>query len=144
MPTPWQPYREPLRTTLLRTTIIAAVAGAVLSLASGGRLRWPLATLLLFWFSFGGHWVELWYLNWLRPRLPATSQVHVAARITTWFVAGVVLSLGMAVTARAFIGVWPARSNAWWIGGVVFIGVELLAHLVLQLRDRPSFYNGQG
>ncbi len=25
---------------------------------------------------------------------------------------------------------WPA----WWLGGIAFIGIELVAHLVLQLR----------
>jgi hypothetical protein len=35
---------------------------------------------------------------------------------------------------------WPR----WWLGGLVFIGIELVAHLVLRLRGRPNFYNGRG
>jgi hypothetical protein len=79
--TQWQPYREPIRTTLLRTVTIAIVAGGLLARFALGMSRWPVATLLVLWPSFGG--------------------------------AG-------------------------------FIGVELIAQLVLQLRGRPSFYYGRG
>jgi hypothetical protein len=143
MTTPWQPHREPLRTTLLRTAIIALVAGGVFALRSGGRIRWPLATLLFLWLSFGGHWVELWYLNWLRPRISVARYVQIMARVGTWFVGGTVLALGMALTARA-LGFRPARWPAWWLGGIAFIVLELVVHLALQLRGRPSFYNGRG
>ena len=144
MTTPWQPYREPLRTTLLRTTMIALVAGAVLARWSGGRIHLPLGVLIMLWPSFGGHWVELWYLNWLRPRLSVARQVQIAARIATWFIGGVGLALGMALTASALAAFRPARWPAWWIGGCAFIGVELVAQLALQLRGQPSFYNGRG
>ncbi len=100
MTPPWQPYREPLRTTLVRTATIAVVLGALLARLSGGGLsRWPLTTLLMLWPSFGGHWVELWFLNWLRPRLSVGRAVQVAARVGVWFVGGTVLALGMGLTA---------------------------------------------
>jgi hypothetical protein len=144
MTTPWQPHREPLRATLLRTIIIAVVAGAILARFSGRRIGWPLAALLLFWLTFGGHWLELWYLNWLRPRISSARYAQIVARVATWFVGGSALALGMALTARALAGFPPARWPAWWLGGFVFIGVELVVHLALQLRGQPSFYNGQG
>lgn len=140
----WQPFRESLRTTLLRTIAIAVVAGGIVSLSSRGRIQWPLATLLLLWFSFGGHWVELWYLNWLRPRLSPARRVQIAARVATWFIAGNGMAIGMALTARGITGAWRTRLFPWWLTGVVFIGVELIAHLVLQLRRQPSCYNGRG
>lgn len=142
MTPPWQPHREKLRATLLRTITIALIGGTLLSRWSNGRIRWPLATLLVLWFSFGGHWVELWYLNWLRPRLSPARTIQIGARVATWFWGGVALAFALALTARA-IGVGPQRWPAWWLGGFAFIGLELLAHLVLQLRGRPSFYNGQ-
>ena len=55
MTTPWQPFRESLRTTLTRTIGIAVVVGAAAALVSGGRVRWAMATLLFLWPSFGGH-----------------------------------------------------------------------------------------
>jgi len=46
------------------------------------------------------------------------------------------------------------RDDASWVpaaalarlvlGGLAFIGIELVTHLVLQLRGRPSFYDGRG
>ena len=144
MTSQWQPYREPLRTTILRTGMIAIVAGAVVARFSGGLARWPMATLLVLWPSFGGHWVEIWFLNWLRPRISRARGVQVAARIGVWFVGGTGLAICMVLTARAITGFRPAHWPAWWLGGVAFIGVELVAHLVLQLRGRSSFYNGRG
>jgi hypothetical protein len=144
MTTPWTPYREPLRTTLVRTIIIALVAGAVLAHWTGGWTRWPVTTLIMLWPSFGGHWVELWYLNWLRPRLSTARHVQIAARMAVWFVGGIVLAVGMALTARALGGFRAVGWRAWWIAGCAFVGVELIAHTGLQLRGRPSVYNARG
>jgi hypothetical protein len=139
----WQLYREPLRTTLMRTGMIALIGGAVLAHWWGGLARWPMATLLLLWPSFGGHWVELWFLNWLRPRLPSARAVQVAARLATWFVGGIGLAIGVRLTAITLPGSRPIRWPAWWVGGLAFIGIELVVHLALQLRGRPRFYNGR-
>ena len=143
----WQPYREPLRTTLVRTILIAIVAGTVVatwSARSARPIRWPLAVVLMLWPSFGGHWLELWYLNWLRTRLPAERTVQGVARLATWFLGGCGLGVAMVFTIRALGGIRPIRWPAWWLAGVVFIGVELVAHLALQARGRPSFFNGRG
>lgn len=145
MTSDWQPFREPLRVTLLRTGLIALIVGAVLAQWHGGGMaRWPLATLLVFWLSFGGHWVELWFLNWLRPRLSRERAVQTGVRIGVWFLGGAVLVIGMQLTAMALAGYQPARWSVWWLGGLAFIGIELLVHLALQLRGRPCFFNGRG
>ena len=143
----WKPYREPLRATLARTILIAIVAGTVLaawSTRSAHPLRWAVAVILVLWVSFGGHWLELWYLNWFRPRLPAAPAVQRVVRLGTWFVGGCGLGIGMALTARAVDGIHLARWPAWWVAGVAFIGVELVAHAVLEARGRASFFNGRG
>ena len=144
MTTNWQPYREPLRVTLVRTIAIALVAGAVFSPRFGGLTRWPIAAALMLWPSLGGHYVELWFLNWLRPRLPDGRSVQIAARFVVWFIGGLALAVGMQLTALAIINRRALPLTAWWLAGVVFIGVELVAQLTLQLRGRASFYNGRG
>ncbi len=144
MTSQWQPYREPLRSTILRTGLIAIIVGAVLARFWGGLARWPMATLLVLWPSFGGHWVEIWFLNWLRPLLSTARGLQVAARIGVWFVGGAGLAIGMFLTAMALAGFRPAHRPAWWLGGLAFIGIELATHLVLWLRRRPNFYNGLG
>ena len=139
-----QPYKEPLRNTLVRTGAIALVVGAVLSLPYTGLSHWSIATLLALWPSLGGHWVELWFLNYLRPRLPVAPAVQVGVRLGLWFVGGIGLALGMRMTAMALAGSQRTDWPAWWLAGLAFIGIELAAHLALQLRGRPSFYNRRG
>lgn len=135
---------EPLKRTMRRTVSIAAVVGLVIALSVHNLRAWPLAALLTLWFSLGGHYVEVWFLRNLRPRLPGTYAVQVLTRLLVWFVGGVALACGMALTLRLVLGFWRAPFPAWYWGGLVFIGVELAAHVALQLRRRPSFYNGRG
>src|ERR1043166_633136 len=93
-----QPVREPLRVTLKRTVTIAVVAGAVLAIFTGGLRRWPVATLPMLWPSLGGDYVDLFYLNGLRPRLPQDRPTQTIARIVVWFIGGIVLTLGFTLT----------------------------------------------
>jgi len=139
-----EPFREPLRQTLLRNVGIALVVGTIVSRFWRGPGQWPLTVLLVLWLSLGGHLVEVGFLNGLRPHLPASRVVQGAMRFGVWFAAGIVLGMGMALTNR-LIGAFPdAARPTWWLAGVAFIAVELLAHVALQLRGRPSFYNGRG
>ena len=131
----------------MRTGTIALVVGAALALYRGGLARWPAATLLALWPALGGHYVELLFLNRIRPRLPDARAVHAGVRVAVWFVAGAGLALGMILTARALGEPWPAQwseRRACVLGGLAFIGIELVAHLLLQLRGRSSFFNGRG
>jgi len=151
------PCREPFHQTLARTISIALVIGAVLArwpIGSGGAgwlMRWGIGTLLALWPSLGGHGVEVFFLNFLRPRLVASRAVQAAARIATWFIGGALLALAMKLTAIALVGEgaggllarMPAEQLCW-VGGLAFIGIELVAHLVLQLRGRGSFYDSRG
>ena len=137
---PLQTPREPLGTTLVRTITIALVAGLAASRPLGGPTRWPAATLVMLWPSLGGHFVEAWYLGWLRPRLRTSRRAQIVARLVTWFIGGIGLGVGMELTARATAGVPLSRGPAWWTAGIAFIGVELAAHLALLVRGRPSIY----
>jgi hypothetical protein len=140
---PWQPYREPLASTLLRTSLIAVAVGIVFAWSLGKVSLWPYGFLMALWPSFGGHWIEIGFLNWLRPRLPVERFVQVCARLATWFIGGVILVPGVQLTA-AVLGWHGARSLHWWIGGLAFIAIELVAHVALQLRGLRNFYNGRG
>lgn len=153
------PHREPLRQTLARTITIALALGAVLAqwpiggatargAAAGGFLtRWGFATLLALWPSLGGHWVELFFLNVLRPRLPAAARpTQAAIRIATWFVGGALLTLAMNLTAITLlnangIAAHTPTPRLCLIGGLAFIAIELTVHLILRLRRLPSFYD---
>jgi hypothetical protein len=142
--TDWHPFRESLRTTLTRTFVIAAVA-ATIAAAGFGRLGlWPLLFLVMLWPSFGGHWIDFFFLNYLRPRLPSSRSLQLGARLAIWFVGGILLSLGARITLSAFMAHAPERWLTWAAAGVGFVAIELVAHAGLQARGRPSFYNGRG
>ncbi|GAC1669233.1 MAG: hypothetical protein NVS9B4_25280 [Candidatus Acidiferrum sp.] len=94
--------------------------------------------------SFGGHWVEVWFLNWLRRRVSPARSVQIVTRVLVWFAGGSLLALGMRLTAAAFVS-WPSLQwLTWWVGGTAFVGLELVVHLLMQFRGKPSFYNGRG
>ena len=137
------PFEEPLRTTVLRTGTLALVLGTVIAVASGHRISWPVAVLAAAWPAFGGHWIELWFLNWLRPRIAPARHVQVLARLAVWTVGGIALALMMLVTARALGGAGIGW-RAVWLGGVGFIAIELVAHAALAGRGQRSFYDGRG
>jgi hypothetical protein len=140
----WKPFREPLRVTLTRTLSISVVAGAIVALSKGRLRLWPAISLLMLWPAFGGHWIDLFFLNWLRPRLPESRIIQLLARIVTWFGSGVLLGAGVQLTARMLFERSRIPWLTWAIAGAGFVAIELIAHAGLQLRRRRSFYNGQG
>jgi len=140
--TEWERVEEPLGSTLRRTVGIALAIGALFAFRSHHlRTLLPMAVVAL-WPSLGGHYVEIAFLNKLRPRLPRHRSVQVAARLATWLVAGVALYLLMACTALLLSLRFPPWSFCW-LGGPAFIVIELLAHVGLALRGLPNFYDGR-
>jgi hypothetical protein len=117
------------------------ILGAVFTLLShDGLSHWPAATVLALWPALGGHFVELCFLNWLRQRLPFARSAQMAGRVVVWVVGGIVLLIGMRWTAGLLQASRPARWPGWWIGGLGFVGIELVVHLALLLRGSPNFY----
>ena len=131
-------FHEPFLKTLGRNGLIAAVVGLSLAAARGRLdLSLPLALVAL-WFSLGGHYVEVVYLNGLRPRLSVGVPQRLLARLSMWFVGGCVLYLG--ATASSDLLRVPMKAANFWIGGIGLIGIELLAHSALRFRGRPSIF----
>ncbi|HEV8398492.1 MAG TPA: hypothetical protein VGQ18_01515 [Gemmatimonadales bacterium] len=133
----WTPFHEPLRVTLLRTVLIALVAGVVV----GRSALWLPWTAFALWLSFGGHWVEIFFLNWLRPRLPEARWAQISGRLLIWIVGGTVLMIGARATALS-LGIPALRVPPWTLGGPIFICVELFVHALSQVRAQPNFFNG--
>jgi hypothetical protein len=132
--------QEPLRVTLLRNGLIGLVVGLVVARVQRQPASWAAWTAFALWFSFGGHWVELFFLNWVRPRLNSARGAQIAGRMVIWLVGGTVLMVGARITVLFFSP--SMRLPPSWLGGPVLVCVELLAHALLQLRGRPNFYNG--
>lgn len=136
------PRPESLRATLLRNGLIAVGVASVVVLSTRRWSQGPAFALLALWPSFGGHLVEIFFLRVAQPRLPAGRPIAIATRLVTWFIGGSLLFAAIRCTAP-LLGVNLRHWPAWWRGGLGFIALELLVHLGLQLRGRPSFYNGR-
>jgi hypothetical protein len=156
-PTRFQPYHEPLRATMVRTGLIALASGTIVLIMRLGRLpgslaeayAWMVLVLSVLWISFGGHWLEVAYLNALRPglaRLPDWLLIFV--RIGVWVSGGTLLMFGAATTYIVMTtGHMPSESALRSIlcyGGLVFAAIELVPHTILMLLGRPSFWNLRG
>ena len=136
------PFSEPWRTTALRTGSIALGVGLGVGLYQRHLAVVPLVTLLALWFTLGGHYVELLFRNLLGPLLTSPGPRDLV-RLVYWFVGGSVLYALALVTRGIFTG-QRAVSWPWWTGGVLFLAVELLIHLLMRVRQQPSFYDGRG
>jgi hypothetical protein len=132
---------EPLRVTLTRTVGIALIAGAALASRWGGLAMWPVTSVVMLWPTLGGHYVELAYLDVVRPRVSPSRAGQTIARIAVWFVGGALMVVGMHFTAILLRAPRPLPTSAWWLGGFVFIALELVVHLTLHARGRSSFFN---
>jgi hypothetical protein len=141
--TPWAPFAEPWRATLLRTGSIAWAIGLGAGLYGGQLAVVPLVTLLALWFTLGGHYVEVLFRNQIRRHIGGPPSFVAVARLIVWFVGGEVLYAG-AVTTRSILTGRGAVPWPWWTGGILFVGMELLIHLLLRARRLPSFYDGRG
>ena len=135
-------FKEPWRTTALRTGSIALAIGIGVALVERQlKLLFPV-TLMALWFTLGGHYVELLFRKRLGPVMAGSPRRRALVRLPYWFVGGALLSAGALVTGRVLDGRggrWP-----WWMGGALFVAAELLIHLVMRARGQPSFYDGRG
>ncbi len=130
---------EPARATIMRNGTIALCMGAILALATRRPSIFPQMAAVALWPSFGGHFVEIFFLNHLAPRMPDSDLPLRSARLALWFVAGIAIAYCMQWTSVLLGG--PGRIRpAWWLAGLLFIGLELIANALLWSSGRPNFF----
>jgi hypothetical protein len=136
-------FSEPFLRTFARTVGLALLASAIFAWRTGRMNQMGVVFLVVLWFTFGGHWVEIFYLNWLRQRLPESNPVRMGVRIALWFVGGMLLGLGAVFTATHLADHPPSRIPPLWLAGAGFVAIEMFVHLPMAVHGRPSFYNGR-
>ena len=144
-------YSEPIRTTFIRTFGIALGVGTIVFLLNesgddpaGSHVQhWVSWVAAVLWFSFGGHWVEILYLNHIRMSLPEVRWLETVVRLMGWYVGGCVLFVGMKITAT-MLGNPALESLQWWYGGFLFIIIELFVHAIVLAGGKNCFWNGRG
>jgi hypothetical protein len=138
-----EPFREAWSATARRTGAIALAIGAGVGIYQRQLAAALLATVVALWFTLGGHLVEVLLRNHLLPRLGGGRAVQIAARLAGWFAGGTLL-YAAALATRAMISSHPMPSRPWWTGGVAFIGLELVVHLLMHARGIANVYDGRG
>lgn len=145
---------EPMRTTVCRSVAVALALGTAITLVVSGipqspdsALVWLLRVVSVLWFSFGGHYVELAYLRYLLPLLPAAWLPRFAVRLWVWYSGGALLwpcaVLTCSLLAAAPLPHLDDLARAAAAGGLGFIGIELATHTVLYAIGWPSLWRSR-
>ncbi|QEC75041.1 hypothetical protein [Mucilaginibacter ginsenosidivorax] len=130
--------------TIITTTIIAAILYWVHVFPSGGKSKLVLFEMIwsvVFCIVFGGHWLELLFINGVKFSLPKNIISLYLIRIVYWFVCAVPLFFA----ANLITGLFSPKTvqmGRWWMFGFFYIGIQLLMHAIMQVRFKKSFYNG--
>jgi hypothetical protein len=138
----WPRVEEPIARTVARNLTIAVAVGAAFAAVRRAALLALPVTLLALWPSLGGHFVEIAFLDGVRPRLPRARLVQASARLVWWLAGGAILGTALIATAHA-LPIAAPRWRWWWMAPV-FVGIELAVHAALALCRRPSFFRGDG
>jgi hypothetical protein len=139
-----RPFHEPFGNTLVRNNMIALIVAAIIAVSLPRIFSLPTALLVAYWPTFGGHFIEILYLNYLRPLLPGDRSVRTAARLLAWYIGGAALALGARFTAELLTTCRTPLVPTCVFGGLAFIGIELIAHLALSRSNKANFYDGRG
>jgi hypothetical protein len=136
-----EPFIQTVIRTVLTTTIIAVILYLVHLFPSGNSSKltqFEMIWSVVFCVVFGGHWLELVFINYLKFALPKNILLLYLIRIAYWFLCAIPLFF---IIYNSF----PHKTGHlghWWIFGFFYIGIELLMHGMMQLRSKKSFYNG--
>ena len=139
----WPRIEEPFYRTLARNLAIAVVVATVFAFVRHDLSRFLPIVVLALWPSLGGHYIEVAFVNVLRDRIPQGDFAQAVSRLLVWFLGGVLLYCGMALSSRVLpLRPLPFGLCVW--GGLLFVGLELAVHLLLAVRSLDSFYNRRG
>jgi hypothetical protein len=137
------PGAEPWTATARRTVGLALIISLAIAASRRSVQSTPIIFITAMWFTLGGHFVELFFLRIVRPRINPAIVAQFVTRVATWFVGGVVIA-AEAKASWVLLTEWNAPSWPWWAGGVAFVFIEWVTHTMLRLAGRPSVFNGRG
>ena len=139
-----EPLIQTIKRTIITTTIIAIILYFVNIFPHSGESKvivFGIIWAAIFCIVFGGHWLELLYINHIKFALPGNILVLYVSRLIYWFLS----SIPLFMIANFIIGTFLHKNrslNSWWAFGLLYIGIELFMQLITHLRFKKSFYNG--
>lgn len=149
---------EPIHVTLRRTVPMALIIASIVTVVVRGVplhpaewLAWLARAAAALWITWGGHYVERFYLLRVlpavavdnEPRSPARWLLRLAARSAVWALGGAALGIGAMTTYRLMLDhAWPnpvALPQYATLGALGLVLIELFGvHLFFAALGRPS------
>jgi hypothetical protein len=143
-----QKFTESFPKTLIRTLITAALIAVILLFAHVFPLHgmskpavFSIIWLMIFCIVFGGHWLELLFINDIKFMLPQNLLLFYLTRLIYWFLCAIPLFI-LADWIGNSLSHQGLRLGNWLTFGFFYIGIELFMHAIMHLRWKKSFYNG--
>jgi hypothetical protein len=134
--------------TIIRTVVTTTIIAAILyglhifrHIEQSKLTQFEMIWLIVFCIVFGGHWLELLFINRIKFVLPKNIPLLYFIRIAYWFLCAIPLFL----IANEIVSLFTHKTHLlghWWIFGLFYICIQLFMHAIMQIRTKKSFYNG--
>ena len=137
-------FIQTLKRTIITTTIICIILFLLKTFPSDGRSNFVLFGTIwsvVFCIVFGGHWLELLFINYIKFSLPKNIFVLYFVRICYWFLSSIPL-FALASLTNNLLSNKTRHLGNWWTFGFLYIGIQLVMYAIMQIRLKKSFYNG--
>lgn len=137
-------FLQALFRTAITATIISLVLYFIHVIPFNGKsklLEYGILWAAFFSIFFVGHWLELFFINVIKFRLPRNIYVLYIVRVCYWFVSSILLFL-IANAIRELLVSNSRQLGNCWSFGFLYIGVQLLMYAIMHIRLKKSFYNG--
>jgi hypothetical protein len=139
-----EPFIRTVIRTILTTTIIAVILSWLHVFPAGEKSKLTLFEMIwsiVFCIVFGGHWLELVFINYIKFSLPKNILLLYLIRIGYWFLCAIPLFFVAGLIYNLFSH-RAGQLGHWWTFGFFYIGIQLLMHAIMHIRFKKSFYNG--
>ena len=140
-------FHESFPKTVLRTAITAVVLTIIFYFgnifqANGNKLKvFGISWASIMCITFGGHWTEILFINYLKYYLPKNLAVLFAARIIMWYATAIVLFFISQYVFNTLSGS-NQTLGGWQVFGFVYILIQMIIHGIIHLQIKKSFWNG--
>ncbi|MEP6677382.1 MAG: hypothetical protein ABJA78_19635, partial [Ferruginibacter sp.] len=121
-------FLQALFRTAITATIISLVLYFIHVIPFNGKsklLEYGILWAAFFSIFFVGHWLELFFINVIKFRLPRNIYVLYIVRVCYWFVSSILLFL-IANAIRELLVSNSRQLGNCWSFGFLYIGVQLL------------------
>ena len=141
-------FYEPLWRTILRTSVTATILtvifyfGDIFQEQEANKMRvFGIGWMSIMCLTFGGHWIELFFINYIKFLLPKKLYVMYGARIIFWYASALLLFFASQCVHNSLTGKNESAGNLW-IFGFIYILIEMIMHGIIHVQIKKSFWNG--